>query len=639
MVDLATAWSQMSERVRESVRLQLQDVCALQSSTDVVTALLQPDTVQRVYTTLPAEERHVLLYFIFHVDQDLLSFRKMEQGTGSISPLSFRFGLIGLRRKGMVYTVRRQWGEVAYFMPKDVQNSFYDVVLAEQGLLIPETVASTETEIEIQRAPYPVCIDLFLLLECFRDQKRMEIPITRRRTIHKRYIRTWQDMLLDRGQVLELINLPVIFKDTYSQHMALLLDYLTRRHIIRWYRDVVQLDQEQANRWVSLTRQEMLADFLSYWWTYYTPSTPWLKRYQEDMRAWFTNKLRVMDAEWVYMLSFVERWEEQYDLPRIQELQDKIQAEILLPLQALGILEIGQIQENEHVWRFKQESEMDVAVWLQPNMELFVPELVSFQRLWKLTQLFQLKHWDAMLVMSLSREKAMRYIDREGSIQGWLDWFEKAVCTPIPEDFKAQIKDWTKSQQKVKVSDQTVLEIVDDELAKVFLHWPEVESLQINALTANVFVLSQSHKDQLVTIFQKRGLFVHTAVDPEENDQPAKDLPQPMLRFSVKEDPSFKIESVFPEATEAVPIWTELPDMWKKQFVAYHEQTKRELIKTAVEHGLHVKAELKQGDVVYMPITACMVEHGEWVCYEDKKRYLLQDLQRLQLMFPGSNET
>ena len=91
---------------------------------------------------------------------------------------------------------------------------------------------------------------------------------------------------------------------------------------------------------------------------------------------------------------------------------------------------------------------------------------------------------------------------------------------------------------------------------------------------------------------------------------------------------------------EAIPAWNTLPELWKKQLNPYHEQTKRTMIKQAIEHELRLKVETNLGKLMEILPTEVQVEDGRWVCYDvQENKYDLEQMIRLQLLFPVSSNS
>lgn len=609
-------WNEMSdEEIRE----------------EIVSLLHNEQHILHLFEYLSAYEREVLRTFVFHVGDDFLTYRQIEKGLQGIQPTIFRLGLTGLRRKGLIYTVRRQWGEVAYILPQDLESLIYSVMLKEEGVELEEIEKVTEPiEIQMDERP-PFFADLFFLLDEIRSTPNGEIPLTQKGTVHKRYIRSWQERLIDREEELSSCSLSFEHRDTYTNQTAILLDFLSRKEILYWFNGSIQLNRDGVNAWMSLSRQEMADQFLDYWFAYYIPTIPWLQRYQKDMQH-----LRRSVNDWMYLFTFVEHWEDQYTLPPIQELKQQLQEEIFQPLKAFGLVQWGKTENEEEVWRWTQQEDSLPDIWIQPTMEIYCSGLIPFSDLWQLTKMSTFAQWENMLVLKLSEARCKLSMEQGDSLGKWVEWLRSRSNIPIPEGVEDQLKQWMKSQQQALISDMTVIEIKDEHLAKAFVQWPEAQTIPFRQLSSTIFVVPLSERESMSQLLTKKGVQVKRIEEDTEQKKHAPSM-SPLITFSKDIETSYKVESVFPDLTEAIPAWNNLPSMWKKQFISYHERTKRDMIDQAIQHHLLMKVEDTCGRIKEVVPTECKVEEGHWVCYDqERSKYEVANINRIQLMFPGT---
>lgn len=610
----------------------VQDGDNAQRLRDQLAEVLLDDTrLHILYDMLSTYEKNVLRYFIFQVEDHCLTYRHLQQETGQLKPNLFRLGLTGLRRKGLLYTLRRQWGEVAYFLPEDLAGKIYRIMLKEKGFAEGD-VCTDNVRLAGELKP-PVYVDLLLMLDDLRHQPQRKVPLTRKRTIHKRFIRRWEEKLPERRTVLDRCSLPISASSTYSSHLALLLDFLTRHKLIRWHQDHTVLDVHHVRRWMDATREQLSAAFITYWFRCYKPSAVWLARYQKDMLDWYEACRRRGKQDWTYVLSFVERWEEHYDLPSIPDMQEQIERELLDPLSALGLLAYGETERGEKAWRFQSDNEQEAKMWLQPNLELYAPASIPIDTIWRITELFELPNWEHMLVFRLSEQRTRHFLENGGSLADWLAWLAEHLSTPLADSLTQKLSGLQRAQQKITITDQTLIAFDDPHVAAAFSQWPEVQSLRLEKLNERTFSVPLSQKEALCSVFEGRGLKV--SLPQEEEDSQQEENPPVLILHEEDRQAAYKVESVFPELTEAIPAWKEIPEMWTKHFGAYHEKTKRDILNQAIEHGLLLKVEDREGNIICIQPEQSFVENGRWTVQDrQNKKHVLADIVRLQLLFP-----
>jgi|GEM_PF-4518357 len=586
-----------------------------------------------IYQSLNQYEKEALHSFIFFVGQDLLTYRQIEQGVHGIKPYTFRIGLTGLRRKGIIYTIRRQWGEVAYVLPQMFEETIYPHILDEQ-----KELEECEDEVkDVQKQEISIIEDIFSLMDDFRTRPECKIPLTQKGVISKRHVRFWTERWPERNQDLEVLSLPFDHRDIYSTHVILVLDFLTTIKVLTWSTDSVRLDLDKVSEWMKKSRIEMAEQFLDYWIQVIQSSTPWLKRYLKDMVIEYKKNqfsIKNKDNSWRYLLSIIERWEERYSLPSIEKINEMVLAEIIHPLHALGLLELGvSSTSNEQVWRWSKKQEMEGNIWIQPTQELLCPNILPYESLWTLTKFLSFNKWDSMLVLTTDPQKIK--LARKNEISEWIDWLKKVCVTPIPPSFEEHITHHKQKFNQAQLYDMTILEIEDEDLASAMKNWSELKDIELRQVHSTLFLVPIADREIVAEVLRKKGISLSSEAenDKQNIEYQSKEVVLIKSRMSVKTFDN--IENTVPDFLEAFPTWNRLPEMWKKQFHKYHEKTKREMVEQAIEQHLHIKIEELSGGIRVIIPQSCKYENGNWICYDDKKEKIpLDQINRVQLLLP-----
>lgn len=599
----------------------------------IFTVLTSPDKVGEIIKGLTPYERAVLDHFIYYTGQDLLTYRQIEQKVNGIKPHLFRIGLTGLRRKGMIYTIRRQWGEVAYVFPRNVEEAIYSSLTGEEMKVdfcleeVQKTSAEKTTILE----------DIYWLLDEFRTYPKHEISLTQKGMIQKKYIRAWKEKWPDRDPFLENCSLAFDHRETYTPQVVLVLDFLTHVGLLHWFEGSIQLELKKAEEWMKKSRKEMMIAFLEYWLLVYVPSSPWLTRYLKDMYALLGGQASHTNLEqkktWIYLLALVENWEGNYTLPAIKQVQMNLMEEVLVPLDGLGFIECGLSATKENVWRWHEQEECADEIWLQPTLEVFCPRVVPYSFLWQLTRYLSFQSWEPMLILSISPAKVQGTMSGGELLREWLKWLESKSPNPIPHSFEEQLLQLQNKQERILISDMTVIEIEDNDLAKAFLQWPEIQKLSVKQIQDTLFLLPLSDKEKVTEFVKKRGIHLTQSALEKEESKRGKDV------YLIKKRNLSKVmtnvENVIPDLMDAFPSWQRLPEMWKKQFHGYHDKTKREIVEQAIHHHFMLKIEDTAGRIHIIVPERCELDAGHWVCYaRDHRKYVLTQMNRMQLLLP-----
>ncbi|WP_339061628.1 hypothetical protein [Tepidibacillus marianensis] len=88
--------------------------------------------LQNLYKTMSTEEKGVLQHFIIHRPGQLLSIRTLNHHTGLISRGQFEKGLLLLHRKGILFRLRKSYGDMGYVIPHDVFQVWHQVLISKK---------------------------------------------------------------------------------------------------------------------------------------------------------------------------------------------------------------------------------------------------------------------------------------------------------------------------------------------------------------------------------------------------------------------------------------------------------------------------------------------------------------------------
>lgn len=588
-----------------------------------------------VYRSLSEYERYVLLYFIYHVGQELLTHRQINNLGREMKLLSFRLGLTGLRRKGLIYTVRRQWGEEAYFLPLEIETKFY-YMLHRDGVfskVLSDKPGMNDRQAikEEQGHPVPALVrDLFVVLDVFRHEEGGRLSLTRKRAIHKRVVRQMEEQLCGNGLDLQAYSRSFIPGDVYSPYLTLLLDFLTRERVLIWRAETVELNESHVVKWLKYGRQYIREAFLTYWQQTLIPNHKWTERYVKDLFL-----LRQTDV-WYGWLEMVEMWEDQYTLPSVRDVLDSVKA-VLSPLVELGFIQLGTSETGERMWRWIKWHESVDPPWIQPNFEIICSGLVSLTKVWEYTKLCTIRQWDAMLQLRLSEKRANAYIESGADVSTWLSILEQEGATSLPTSWKDRLEQWQRGKKRVSLHEVVLLKCHEPELVRALETWLHQEQIPFQMIQADSFVLPLEVKEQVLLLFQQRDIYIQ---EPDKW-RSAEEPEVPVSFFKTHDKRSrFKIESTFPEYAETIPEWGRIPEAWKKQFSAYHQRTVRDIVQYAAEHRLVLRIEDQRGRLVNVTPYDCYPRDGIWYMQDHRERSMaLHEIKRIQVVLLDHGET
>ncbi len=600
--------------IDESNKSQYQHVFALLSSREFMHAL---------YMALSRPEGLLLQHIIFYYSDQLFTLRQLEKSFSEIEGDSVirLIGLTGLRRKGLLYTLRRPWGEEAFFIPGQLEEPIYRMVLQNQG---EDRIEPCEEPVEpFEWETPPLFVDAMSMLDKLAQQVYGMTQLNQNGTIQKRVIRQIEQSWQDRENIWEVLY---EHRESYKPQTAILLDYFTRYGVLQWTSQQVRLNRESAQLFFSCTKQQWLSSFLSYWLSIARFPHPWLARYAKDIVYCEENDT------WFYVLDIIQQWEAHYSLPKITEVLQLAEEKVLKPLQVCGFIELGKTASGARVWRKKSYIE-ERHYWLQPNLELYAPQTLQLSALWHLLTLFDWQGWEQMLIFTLAESKVKRLLQEGFNISKWIEELRALSMDEIPDFLQLRLQDLKEAQHVIRAEEMTLIYLHDEPMVVWFMKEAEERDWHcIQVMKENVLIAREYAKEALQLLSDK-GYAVSQEQQEEtlESDVEAVQLIQQPSSLELN-----KLESIFPDWHEAVPAWKQLPQLWKQQFQGYHHRTKLDMIKTAMNHYLDLKIEMNGQTHIIQP-DALKDQGGQWVCHSrDNQLYLVQKLDKLQLLFPFS---
>lgn len=92
---------------------------------------LSEEGCRSILNSMKDYERTLLLHLIKNVLWDSVSFREIEEKLlGELTGIEIKAAVIGLRKKGVLFSLRKLWGEILYVLPRDSAAQWHRVLLS-----------------------------------------------------------------------------------------------------------------------------------------------------------------------------------------------------------------------------------------------------------------------------------------------------------------------------------------------------------------------------------------------------------------------------------------------------------------------------------------------------------------------------
>ncbi len=597
--------------------------------------LLHQDYPDRVWDRLSRPEQKLISYFVFFIRDGVLTYRQVEQGLPQLPVSECRPALTLLRRKGMVFTVRRQWGELGYIMPEQLRENWRKNLLKQVDS--GRWDVSYRHEVPAFSHPYPSLVrDVFEIMVRARKQ---DLILTKKGSVRRQSIKLVMKDLRLQDDPLYGLSLKYENRESYTPREAVLLDFLLRHRLLYQVKkeDSLRLDLAAAEEWVNHDPQRLSEETFNWFRNYILPAdvrVQILLDYMFSVRnpGWYS--LRAMGEDIIHSLG-EDALVMKTDQPGPPDLKEQLFAiwieRALSPLDNAGWIRVIKIQDDsgkdDYHWHWSAgmtgtfRPEKEVKVYVQPQMEIMVPPVAPLSLEWELSRFSELINQGDSYLYRITRESVRHGIENGLSESEIIAILKRYSAIPLPDMVEHTIRRFAQELNRSYFRDVRLLGCRDQSTAD---DWAQYDFFKeyTERVGDRHFVVKEGYWDLLVEQLERRG---YERPAPFMKDEPFKppssDLERPANLQSHDPSPLFggrdsvqgyKVENIFPELEEAYPGLEKIPAMWWKHFRSYHESTLRDLVQQALKLQLPVK--IKTGGEMYVLEPQSLVnEQGYWI--------------------------
>jgi hypothetical protein len=337
-------------------------------------------------------------------------------------------GLANLRKKGIIYAIRKHWGENNYCLPSETLKIWQDILMntinaceEQDGLSITEAFA-----------PSRLVLNIFWLLNYIEHN---EIVLTSKAVIPKRHLLKIMKKLHWKEELL-LIWKPVqINTDTYSAALSTTLELTKQLNLIRWGKPYLTLRTLNVMEWLRLTMDEMN------WQLYRIFRGSFMPETAADEH--FLTKLEALSYKKWYLKEHFIYWLQKYDI--ILMFNDWMEF-----LEACGWVEQGFDHKARAVFRFivpqgeiNESKHASGKFYVQPDFEILVPPDVSFAVCWELTYVSEHIHTDQVGVYRLTEQSLHRALANGRTLETCIQFLTTHSYYGVPDPVLSALEQWT----------------------------------------------------------------------------------------------------------------------------------------------------------------------------------------------------
>ncbi len=494
--------------------------------------LIQPSTIKIMIQQMTKQEKEVLSFFIYQIPNQMFYYRKLDRISGTISREDFEYGIIKLRRKGILFTLRRSWGEMAFIMPEDLFQAwhwffFSDILEKQKEIAITNIYPDEKLVGNIEE-------DLFSVLTYITLE---EVPITQKGTIHKRHITKIADLLmLDHHRLTHFPFKQKRCSNDSPRHVTVLLELAFAIGLIEQV-DVL-IVTKKADAWHQmepLTKRKYLIS--------------WVRSLFNATDVFYYHifyfLFHLPADKWFSFSDIVHNLAQAFKRPIDKENIDRAMMEILLPLEGFGWIEKTDDQTLGCLIRRKENKEETYQIYAQPNYEILVPQTFSHSLRLMMERFTVLEKRDQMNRYRLSKESILKGLENGMSIQDIISFLEKYSVIPIAKNIKVTLTDWAKNYGTITFMDVRILTCQTEAIAAHLKKEPLLKDWIIGEIdSSHLIVRREQFQERLQTLFQL-GYYPKKQLWSEEllknRDIVQEDQPFELFRYN-----EYRVENIFP---------------------------------------------------------------------------------------------
>ena len=645
--------------------------------------LAEPERIRSLYGSLYEIERKTLELIVLRIGIEPFTWARLEKaGQKQMSGAAMKVGLIRLMKAGIVFALKKNWGEPQYVLPEDTFGEWRRLVapLQTADVLYDGTEAAAETP---QVPGLPIC----LLIAAVYAAKQ-PVALTQKGQLLKRHeqkmaaqLPPGEELLADAAQFApkEFCQQPAL---------AFVLDIACRFGILEKRADRLAVRPAGAREWFAKGEHEMHRLLYKDW----------------------RKSAGAADAAMRHAISFLETLPQDcwFDLNLVaaqvcavtqapqpaakktaaqHEFAERLTREWLMPLCCWGWMELGRSPDGRQLarWRIKpcgsgedgaglepkNRQSASPVLYIQPDFEVIVPPGCPYHVRWELEMIAERVRCEHVSVYRLTRESVMNALER-GRTAGEIAAMFDANCKyGVPDNVRQAIVQWEEQKNTLRMERVTVLRCRDEASARMVEGDSRIAALLGEPLSPCMWIVPEARAAELRVLLEKSGyrpgmadngsdqgvedLYLkldegRTADEPltesgrqcapEENGAAENSGGEALIysRASVQYD---VIKGEAPSVEAIYPGLHEVPSMWLKECRAYHPSTRKEMVRKALEWKACLKLRRSGEEIVLIPQRMDGMR-GDWAVtgyhQEDEVRLSHDQWEEMQLILPGIND-
>lgn len=521
-----------------------------------------------------------------------------EQTGGLLSGAELKVGLAGLRRHGILFALRKSWGEYLYVLPTDTY-AIWLKLLAGNPVVQPEELNALTLHwrsVTVTDQPKrSLEQELFYTLVWIASKG---LPVTQKGMFNKKGVQRLAEQMALKEKDCVMLASNAQLQYCNDSAVGFVCDVLFQLELAEQAKDAVIINPAAICEWMRLSPEQMRKELHLLYARMYAASG------LEPLAFAAANGL---GTDWTPVRRLLD-WHRKNGLST--EIEEDALLELIFSwlrqLASFGWAELGYAPAEEghgriQVFRYiapLMEAGKKNELFVQPDFEIIVPPGVSYFIQWELELIGERNAVDHAVTYRLTKDSIQRAV-RNGRTLHHIEALLTANAKyGVPDNVLATVREWVTQQDEMNgVSSQNP--------------YPNLNELHHSA--------------------SGRGKYFN-----EINSQVMKAIVYTKCAVQY-----YDIETKFPSLNEIYPEYDALPSAWLKDCRTYHHSTRKQLIQKAIEWRTHLKLRMSGNDIKFVP-TRLHEQSGAWsvsgMLQAEERNLMPDEWEEMQLVLPGINE-
>lgn len=646
--------------------------------------------IRLINESLYSLERRVLTMIVRRFGYSTFDWAKLERaGQKELSGAALKVALIRLSGKGILFALRKNWGEAGYVLPEDSFTNWTKMLLS-----VDESKTFAAQAEGLVDSPYRPAIAAQLLAVLSYIAKE-DVTVTQKGGIHKRHASRLAALVpIADGELARKEADPVHIKTGYGSTAA---DFLccaaAALGLLNDGSERLNVLPHRLAQWFARSEQEMNTSLYCLWKERSALADVWLQHAVSLLE-------RAAEGSWMPIRRLVEHLaqigagENGSMMSRSESCRDDQTDRLLCwigTLAAWGWAETGTAADGERLFRWIRKPVQDEAeplfvtgegsaplnseksdephkaadcssFFVQPDFEVIVPPDCPYKVRWELEMIAERIKFEQIAMYRLTRETIVRALDNGRTSDGIKEFLQRQAKRQVPENVMTAIELWGEQHSRLRIESVTVLKFRDEAAAQSVCCDERIATLLAEKLGPTAWSVRADKATELRAMLERSGYspggrkdsgaasypkLDENAVNPANSANAGEAAgersatPDKGLIYSKAAVKYYDRECNFPPIEDVYPGLQEIPPMWLKDCRTYHASTRKAMIQKALEWKACLKLRTAEAETLFIPLRLDGIR-DDWAVtgFELMKevRLLPNQWEEMQLILPGIND-